>query len=409
MIKILIKYFFWSALAFFFCFISGKNISAKAADDHIVINEIYSAPLSGEKEWAELYNSTISDINLADYSLKDGGVAAKNLSGTILSGGYFVFEASSGWLNNSGETLSLIYKPTNITIDQVTYGDWDDNQDNQPPAPSGGKSLSRIPNGFDSDNDLNDFRVLALSKDGENILPTEVITPDIDPEIPLIDILSARQTEAGETVRVSGVVTIIPGKLSDQYLYIQDETGGIQIYCYKKDFPKLQSGDFIQVTGEISDYYSDKRLKIRQASDIKIIGQKNLPAVISTTIDEINDSMIGKVVEIEGTVSETSGSVFYIEGSGEIKINIKEKTGIKKPRMSRGDRVRIVGVVSKYKNSYQILPFEQSGVTILTSGLLPKGGKSAKSKFNNVLICLVVWNILPTVKWKAKKLLKSLL
>ncbi len=478
----------------------------KAATDHLMINEIYPAPMSGEKEWVELFNPTDLDIFLTDYSLKDGSVAAKNLSGTIISGGYFVYEVSSGWLNNSGETISLIHKPSTVTIDQVTYGGWNDNQDNQPPAPPSEKSLQRIPNGQDTDDDQNDFRILSSSKGVENTLPvfsdkifineivpqpadgsvnefvelynsgvaevdlsswqiddienagsspftipdgtiisaggyltfynstTNIVLNDsgdsarlIDPngdekskvdysaskrgqsyskfdsswqwtltitpnaqniltleqpapadistdELPEIPIASARTSEVGEIVKIRGIVTVIPGILSSQYFYIQDSSGGIQIYSYGKLFPILKIGDEIIVIGELADYNGEARLKISEISDITIVSNKSPPEPEKITINEIGENQEGKYISVIGIVTKTSGNTFYIHGSGEIEIIIRESSGIKKPKMKVGDKVLIAGVVSQYKDYYRILPTVQNDVKIISSSGLPNSG-----------------------------------
>ena len=482
------KYILFAMLALFF--ISAFFVSvvkAKASIPNcIVINEIYPAPPSGEKEWVELYNPTLSDVNLADYSLKDGGVAAKNLSGTISASEYFVFEVSSGWLNNSGETLSLIYKPAITTVDQVTYGDWNDNQDNQPSAPSSGKSLSRIPNGSDSDNDKSDLRLVGVTKGLENLLPiytnliiineivpqpadgssnefielfnssgidvdlsswqlddiagggsspftipagtvisaggylsfynavdhlsfndsgdtarlvdpngdeksgvnysstkrgqsysnfsanwqwTTTLTPSVaniltieiiaaDQDAPVLqtDIAGARNQPDGETVQVTGTVSVVPGKLSSQYFYIQDGNSGIQIYNYSKDFPALSVGDEIRVIGEMGSISNERRIKISQASDIIILSTHSPPQPLKTIIDQIGENFEGQYILVTGVVTKTSGSTFYIHGSGEIQVSIRDGTGIKKPKMRVGDRVEIAGILSQYGDFYRILP-----------------------------------------------------
>jgi len=65
----------------------------EAADDHIVINEIYPNPETGEIEWIELFNSTALDFSLDNYSVEDGTHIPKVLAGySILAGQYLVLE-----------------------------------------------------------------------------------------------------------------------------------------------------------------------------------------------------------------------------------------------------------------------------------------------------------------------------
>lgn len=526
-----------SSVIFILFFIFAPK--TRAAGDHLVINEIYPAPLSGEKEWVELYNPTGVDTGLVDYSLKDGGVAAKNLSGIISAGDYFIFEVSSGWLNNSGETLSLIYKPTSAIVDEVAYGNWDDGDlTNNAVAPSNSESISRIPNGQDTDIDTDDFRIVPVTKGKENILPPPVVYSNqiyineilpqpatgsadeyieiynsgngeidlsgwqiddisggsspynipvgtkisggehlsfynpttkislndsgdsarlIDPNgdvkseisyskairgqsysrfsdswqwtltltpngvnvltlevleveeigIGEVDIPTARQIENGQTVTISGIVSVVPNTLSTQYFYIQDANSGIQIYNYNKNFPALNVGDEIQATGELSEYKNEKRLKITSASDIVVISNKSPPEAIRTEIDNLSEGFEGRYVVIRGTVSKTSGNTFYVHGSGEIQVVIRDSTGIKKPKMRTGDIVEIAGILSQYGDYYRILPTRQGDVKIIKSSTLAKSGMDFWLYIILAIFLSALWIILQKVNSRQKNWLEK--
>ena len=89
-------------------FIFTDNV--KAADDQIVINEIYSHNNSGDpsdKEWIELYNPTASDIDLTGWTIKDGSTTVKNLAGYgIEADGYLILTKGTDFtfsLNDDGD------------------------------------------------------------------------------------------------------------------------------------------------------------------------------------------------------------------------------------------------------------------------------------------------------------------
>ena len=368
---------------------------AKAAADHIVINEIYPAPISScdqtadsncAKEWIEFYNPTGSDIDLSDYILSDGDGNPKsfNSSDKIISRDYFIFYAISGWLNNGGDEVFLKLKNPSSVIDQVSYGNWPDgNLSDNALKPANGQSISRIPNGTDTDNDAADFQIVPTTKGSENILPppviyssqisinellpqpatnsndefielynasdidvdllnwqldtgtfavstiikakeyrvfrkteisfgltdtgdtvnlidpngdikstvtygkskrgqsyskfgdswqwtttltvnaTNILTVEIqtsDQDMPILttDIAGARNQPDTTTVQIIGIVSVLPGVLSSQYFYIEDDYAGIQIYNYNKNFPTLSVGDQIQVTGELATYANER-------------------------------------------------------------------------------------------------------------------------------------------------------
>lgn len=530
-------------LFFVLLFLSSQK--AKASDAQLVINEVYPAPLSDEKEWVEIYNPAALDVDLSDYSLKDGSIAAKNLSGTILAENYFVFEVSSGWLNNSGETLSLVYKPSAIAVDKVTYGDWDDGDTtNNAQKPASGGSISRIPNGGDTGIDIDDFQIVPTTKGGENILPPPVVYSDkiiineilpqpatvsgdefielynsgdtdvdlsnwrlddasagseyeipagtiigakrylvfckdstrpycdftntkialndtssdhailLDPngdlkyqvpdytkarrgqsfskfdnnwqwtitltpgsynifseeidlavnDIQIIDtdIVTARTLLDETVVAVIGTVSVVPGKLSSQYFYIQDLVSGIQIYNYNKEFPVLSPGDEIKVCGELATSSNERRIKITAASDITILNTHPPPEAQKKTINSLGESLEGRYIVVTGTVTKTSGNTFYIHGSGEIQVAIREGTDINKPKMHVGDLVQIAGILSQYKDSYRILPTRQDDVKIVKSASLAKSGADLSLPLVISVVIILLWNIFQKVKKKQR-------
>lgn len=73
-----------------------------------------------------------------------------------------------------------------------------------------------------------------------------------------------------------------------------------------------------------------------------------------------------KLVKLTGTIISTSGNTFYLDdGSGQAKIYIQDKTGIKKPPMHKGDIFEIFGIVNLYRNSWRVLPQKQTDVKLI--------------------------------------------
>lgn len=437
MLKQISKVVFWSALAFFFYFFFGFSVKTYASDPKVTISEVYYNPLASDDtgaEWVKIYNPNEASFSLEGYDLYTGKyytfknfvlepkksvIVHINLVGLDTTDDLHTGTDNQTNMGDSYGTVALFKNQTHSSatiIDFVQFGSgghtWQSaavsagiwTAGDFVPKTEVGHSMKLI--NIDTDNNLSTDWV-------DNIILLPVVEEDEntnlsdEENISQVSIAEARQKKAGEYVSITGVVTVLPGKLSDQYFYIQDDTAGIQIYCNKKDFPEIQIGSLVQVTGQVGDYYTDKRLKISGASDIAIIGQKDtiVPAVVE--IPEIDDSKVGLVVEFEAEVSSTSGNTFYVEDGTEIKVNIHDQTDIDKPRMAVGDKVRIVGIVAKYKNTYQVLPFEQAGVTILTSGKLPVGGKSGPD-FSKSILLLSLWKLSPKAKKRLKNLLKTM-
>ncbi|MFA7243812.1 MAG: lamin tail domain-containing protein [Patescibacteria group bacterium] len=495
--------FVMGTFMFIVCVIFMLPSNAKA-EEHLIINEVYPNQISdgADTEWAEIFNPINLPINLSDYFLvkitNSGSKYEKQLTETMcpVSGNYYVCNLGTNWLANSGSTLVL--KNKDLEIDRVTFGPLSNNA----PVPAKGESIGRIPNGYDSDLDFSDFRIIPLTKGGENLLVEPTPSPDcveiseilphpengaknefieiynycsdpvdiggwsledtlgsvkkfkippgtillptqylafynfttgislnddsdrvllLDPDNTIksnvdylkakigqsfskisgifdwtnnvtpgrenigfsflniaqeiIPISEARKMENEDKVTISGVVTASPGVLSSNSFYIEDDTAGIQVYSSDKSFPNLQSGLRVSVVGVLLETSSERRIKISNPADIIIIDYALSPVTPQfINIADVGEKFEGKIITTEGIVVQTSGSTFIISDGAELKVLIRKSTGIKKPKMKKGDKVRISGIVSQYKNEYRILPFFKDGVKILTSGRLPTSG-----------------------------------
>ena len=504
-----------------FFFISSEKANA-AETDHLVINEIYPNQISGgsDNEWAEIYNPTSLNIDIALYSLvkitSSGTEYKKLLSNTLCPeiNNYFVCDLGSGWLSNSGATLVL--RQGLADVDKVVYGIQPENAS----VPLQGQSISRIPNGLDTDSDKNDFKIVPVTKIAENILPTPIvysnsiiineIVPEpedgvlnefielynpedadvdlsawviddieggstpfvipigtkigpkqyisfynsvtkislndsgdsarlIDPNgdikntilydkaergmsyslfdtnykwtkvltsnavniyevdtcdalnIQLVTIAQAKTLKDGDKISISGYVTALPGVLSSQYIYIQDDTGGIQIYLYDKDFPSFILGQKIQVVGELSTISGERRIKLFLTADISILEDKKIIEPLELSVAAITEQHIGELVTTRGVVTRTSGDTFYIsDGTKEIKVIIRDGTNIDKPKMRQGDTFIVTGVLSTYGGELRILPIDQNDVTLLASKGLPLAGPNIFN-FKSLILNIIVW------------------
>lgn len=162
---------FFLILFLIFNFFCSQKVYAQALDGHVLINEILPNPETGKSEWIELYNDV--DIPLTGYTIEDGTASPKDLSPCSIVNNYLLIEKGSGdckfgfTLNNDGDTIKL--KKSAVTIDEVTYGEDAGNA----PIPDQGESITRIPNGQDTDNDKTDFVVVKTpSPNAKNEKPS---------------------------------------------------------------------------------------------------------------------------------------------------------------------------------------------------------------------------------------------
>lgn len=90
----------------------------------LVINEVYAAPLTGEKEWVEFYNSTDQAVDLSGYTIDDiadGGTKPYTIpEGTrIEAGGFYTIEFGS-MFNNTGDDVRL-FDQNGTLVDTFSY------------------------------------------------------------------------------------------------------------------------------------------------------------------------------------------------------------------------------------------------------------------------------------------------
>jgi len=85
----------------------------------IVINEFSS---NSDPEWIELYNASSDTVDLSGWKLSDAYPPPNLLTGTISAHGFFVFEKSSGWLNNSGGDTITLKNISDTAVDSLEYG-----------------------------------------------------------------------------------------------------------------------------------------------------------------------------------------------------------------------------------------------------------------------------------------------
>lgn len=322
----------------------------------IVISEVFPNPVgSDNSEWLEIYNADQLEINLKNWQLDDeeGGSAIYKIKNDLIikPGQYLIFpkEETKISFNNSEDSFRLL-TPDGKVIEEIYYEDVQE-----------GFSYARENNQWFWTKTVTPGAKNIILEASEEILENKNLSDD---QPIAIELSNLRQLEVGTKVKVNGVVSVGPGILGSQIFYLAGS--GVQVYCYKKDFPKLKIGDLITVSGELADYRGETRIKITQQADIKIIKKDQVIPIHQLKIDQINENLEGSLVSIEGQLIESSSGYWYIDdGSGEIKVYIKSNTGIEKPKVKEGDWLKIIGVVSQYDDDYRLLPRFQEDIILL--------------------------------------------
>ena len=254
---------------------------------------------------------------------------------------------------------------------------------------------------------------------------------------------SINQLTSGDYFKIKGIVAVKPGDFNQQYFYLlqpnqtitnnkagvkiaannflpdwqEEPINALQIYNYKKDWPKVEIGDLIEVSGQLAINQTGYRLKTKTKADIKIISSKNLIEPIKKTCDEIDQTTVGQLIVVEGEITSKKGSTLYLDdGKDELEIYLKKNTGLVAKNFNLNDQLKIIGLVEATKTGFRLLPRNEQDVVRLTtstpaiqkpSDLIIDQTSSEENKLIYYLVIIFVGSVVGVViifrkKWLIK-------
>ncbi|MFH1598231.1 MAG: lamin tail domain-containing protein [Patescibacteria group bacterium] len=322
--------------------------------DKVVINELLPNPEENDKvnEWIELINLGQEPVDLEGWKLTDKRTDYIWPAHSVIEAQEFLVvnrpESKIG-LNNSGDQVFLV-DPAARVINGVEYQ-----------SAKAGLSFAR--------EDKNNWRWTDTPTEGkQNLfsLEEERVEETADSagakEPMIVSLKQVSDLESGDLVVASGVVTVEPGVLGKSIFYINDETGGAQIYC-SGDCPAVDVNDQIEVAGKISISQGHPRIKVTK-EEVTVLGQQEVEVELVAIADIVNH--LNNLVRIEGQVLSVEQSDIYIaDDDGEtIKVYLKRSTGLKKSVFSEGQNVSVIGIVEPNKDEIRLLPRYESDIEI---------------------------------------------
>lgn len=352
------------------------SVTAPVYSSAVVINEFLPNPAGSdmENEFIELKNTGSEDVDLSGWQLDDveGGSAPYAIAAgiTLGAGGVKAFLRSETKiaLNNTGDSVRLL-DPAGVARSSYVYSASVPEGQSYSRTVDGSYVISTTPTPgaenvvtapAEEDEEDDEETAKTTKKSASSTSTSGKVAGAVAKNVVLADI---REEEEGTSVTTEGIVSVPPGILGERILYVAGS--GIQVYKHQGKWPLLKLGDKISVTGTLTSSLGEARLKVSGAEAIKrvVAGEPPAPHVIET--GDINEDKEGWLVTIQGEVAQTSGDTFYVDdGSGEVKIYIKETTNIDKPKMKQGVAVTITGVVSETSSGYRILPRFQEDVRL---------------------------------------------
>lgn len=333
----------------------------------IFINEIMPNPegKDSENEWIEIYNSTNQNIDLGNWFLDDAEYGSKPYlipaNTTIAPSGYLVIHIldSQIALNNSGDNVRL-YTPDLNIAHEIVY------------SRSAKENIS-----FMRDND-NKYKWTKTPTKGAKNIYSDPDKPDYKKVNKINDL---KNLDSNTHVEITGYANTNSHQISDQYFYIEDDSGGVQIYNYDKKFTNFSIGQKLKIFGQISDS-KILRVKIDNSSDIILLDQKIVFNPPKFYPSEVKKDYIGKLIVVKGEVSKLSGQIFYIKDQhSELKIQIRGPTNFKRPDLSRGDIIEVTGLLyQSSRGNITLLP------RFIFDILIIKKNKTNSTKDNPIII-----------------------
>jgi hypothetical protein len=158
-------------------------VAAIPTSGNIKINEFTVDPqndwdssgfVTTDDEWFEIYNTENTEIDLTGWNLtlEDTSLETITLNDTIPAFSFLTIINPSGSQSNDGRLR--LYNSSGFLIDEVIYGDFDDDGNETNNAPDGNtqdefdECIARTPNGQDSNQDYLDFTKTKCTYNAEN-------------------------------------------------------------------------------------------------------------------------------------------------------------------------------------------------------------------------------------------------
>lgn len=187
----------------------------------------------------------------------------------------------------------------------------------------------------------------------------------------VIPISQAVRAAQGDFLTVAGIVTAAPGTFRSDNLYLQDATGGIQIFGLPGGLG-LEVGDSIEVSGTFSPFRTEPEIvSPRVAANIKkgvgapdprVLTTAQLAAVTPTS------SNMGRLVTVQGVTVGTfaSGNAPIDDGSGGgalVRLDGNVASAVPQSTFQAGHCYDITGVVGIFDNTPQLKPRGAADIT----------------------------------------------
>lgn len=387
-------------LIFTLVFMNYSTVLVKAADSENTAEGLFISEYvegSSYNKAIELYNGTGNSVDLSNFTLElysNGAAEASQsikLSGTLEHNNVYVIahqnadaeilaeaDLQNGAVVNFNGNDVFVLKKNGDVVDAI--GTVGNDSEYAKDVTLVRNAAVKQPNATYDETEWTDYATDTFAYIGSHTMDgagTE--DPPDEPDDPGEEytIADARELADGTAVTVEGVVTVDSNAISNGAqltTYIQDETAGINLFAFEQgDFPELEEGDRVKVSGELDSYNGLKEV-IPSSFEVLETGQE-LPDPQSITLADLQDpevaeSYAGEIVQVNGFIDNIPESP--AGGGYNISLIDSDYNGTTLRVMENALDVSqiepekwydITAIVSQY-NNYQLIPTEQADIQV---------------------------------------------
>lgn len=175
----------------------------------------------------------------------------------------------------------------------------------------------------------------------------------------VIPLLEARGLPQGSPVTVEGVVVGIFG--NRQNIYFQDSTAGMVARLSSSSWANdLEIGDVIRVSGTMGAYNNLIQVAVSAADDFLILETNaGTPAPQAVTVDQLDSSMQGQLVTVEGLTVDSVGTgtnyTVYVKDALDRQLELRVENTVSRDFFTPGKVLNVTAPVGQFGASMQLM------------------------------------------------------
>lgn len=322
----------------------------------VIITEIFANPEGSDVglEFIEIYNNGQTEVNLKGWKLDDidggSGIFVIKDDLFLAPGQYHSFYNNITKLTLNNDTdMARLLTPDDLIIQTIEYKNCVEGQSYNLYKDEWYWSNIVTPG---EENEVADLEIAGMS----SLVSASSAVALKSSKLPIKTTLDkVRQYDNGQLVSVSGVVSVPPGLLGKNIIYLQGS--GIQVYFSKGQWPELAIGDRVELVGKMSEVQGERRINLAQAQDILVIEQGNSVEPHEIKAQEIGEQTEGWLVKVTGEVVAKDGvRLTLLDDTGEVIVYFKSTTALSVKNYNEGDRLTIIGIITQSKDEYRLIP-----------------------------------------------------